>query len=324
VLFVFIKKGTKMTDNSGSHKGSLQFYPRVRAGKVVPSVNWRPVRKDGVGLLGFIGYKAGMVSVLVKDTTDDSMTKNKRIIVPASIIECPPMKIYSVRFYKNGKVSKDFIVMNDKELKSKVRVPKKASEVADGDFDDLRVIVCSGVGKIGVEKKKPDMIEVALYGTKDGKLKFVKEKIGKEILVEEVFSKGTVDVRAVTKGYGTQGPVRRFGIHLKNHKTEKGVRRPGSLAPWDPARVTFRTAQAGQTGFQNRISYNNLILRVGKIKDNDINKKGGFEHYGFMKTDYMILNGSIGGPKKRGVVVTPSIRPTKKQSKKKYEMVEIR
>ena len=56
------------------------------------------------------------------------------------------------------------------------------------------------------------------------------------------------------------GPVKRFGISLKFHKSEKGVRRPGSLAPWHPARVTFRTPNMGQTGFFTRVSYNNLIM----------------------------------------------------------------
>ncbi|MDP2947423.1 MAG: 50S ribosomal protein L3 [Nanoarchaeota archaeon] len=314
-----------MTNNSGSHKGSLQFYPRVRAKKVIPSVNWKAVKKKEAGLLlGFIGYKAGMVSVLVKDSTDDSMTKNKKIIVPATIIECPAMKIYSVRFYKNGKVSKDLVVSKDKELKKNVKIAKELKPFMEEDFDDVRVIVYSGVKNTSIGKKKSDMIEIGLSGSRDEKIKFIREKIGKEILINDVFRGGVVDVRAVTKGYGTQGPVRRFGIHLKNHKTEKGVRRPGSLAPWHPARVTFRTAQAGQTGFHNRIVYNNVILEVGKIKDKDVNKKGGLNHYGFIKTDYLILKGSVPGPQKRGVVITPSIKSSKKQSKKKLEVLELR
>jgi large subunit ribosomal protein L3 len=104
-----------------------------------------------------------------------------------------------------------------------------------------------------------------------------------------------VDIRGVTRGFGTSGPVKRFGISLKNHKSEKGVRRPGSLAPWHPARVTFKAPIAGQTGYQNRIAYNNQILQVGKISEKDINKKGGFDHYGIIKTDYLVVKGSIPG-----------------------------
>ena len=295
-----------------SRAGSLQFWPRKRAKKVLPSANWRAVKGEK-GLLGFIGYKVGMISVYAKDVTENSMTKNKKIIVPATIVECPKLKIFSVRFYKDNKVMKDIVVSNDKELKRKVKVPKEIKKV-DGfkeDFDDVRVIVYSDVSKTNL-KKKPDMIEIALAGSKEEKLDFVKEKVGKEISVIDVFGEGLVDVRSVTKAHGTQGPVKRFGITLKASKSEKGRRRPGSLAPWHPSRVTFRTPMAGQTGGHNRIVYNNLILQVGKISEKDINKKSGFHKYGNIKTDFLILRGSIPGPRKRQLLITPALRATKK------------
>lgn len=314
-----------MTDNNGIRSGSLQFYPRVRAKKVVPSVNWKPISKDGVGFMGFVGYKVGMISVWAKDNTEHSMTKGKRIAIPATVIECPVMKIYSVRFYKNGKVSKDVVVSNDKDLKKSVKVAKKIGEFKGVDgFDDVRVIMYSSVKDTCVDKNRADLIEIGVSGSNEEKLAFIKENIGKGIAVGDVFSDGLVDVRGVTKGYGTQGPMKRFGIALKSHKSEKGRRRPGSLAPWHPSRVTFRAPQAGQTGYHNRITYNNLVLEIGKIKEKDINKKGGFEHYGVIKTDYIILKGSIPGPKKRGLVITPAIRPTKYKAKKKIEVVELR
>ena len=317
-----------MTDENGMRRGSLQFYPRVRAKKVIPSVNWRPVDKDGVGLLGFVGYKAGMVSVFAKDDTEGSLTKGKRITIPATVIECPSMKIYSVRFYKGNKILKDVVVTNDKDLKKKVKLSKEVKnfdeESKDLDFDDVRVILYTGVKGICVDKKKPDMIEIGLSGSAEEKVAFVKERIGKDILASEVYGEGLVDVRGVTKGFGTQGPVKRFGISLKASKSEKGRRRPGSLAPWHPARVTFRAPQAGQTGYHNRIAYNNLILKVGNISEDNINPAGGFEHYGVIKGEYIVLKGSVPGPQKRGIVITPAIRPSKYAAKKKLEVLEIR
>lgn len=312
-----------MTNENGIRSGSLQFYPRVRAKKVIPSVNWKPVSKNGVGFMGFIGYKVGMVSVVAKDLTENSMTKNKKIVVPATILECPIMKIYSIRFYKNGKVAKDVIVSNDKTLRKSVKIPKKVGQLGDVEFDDVRVIMFSNVKDTCVDKNKANLIEVAVSGSNEEKLSFIKENIGKEISVSGVFADGLVDVRGVTKGYGTMGPVKRFGIALKASKSEKGRRRPGSLAPWHPSRVTFRAPQAGQTGYHSRISYNHLILEVGKISEKNINKNGGFEHYGIIKTDYIILRGSIPGPKKRGIVLTDAIRPTKYQDKKKFEVIDL-
>jgi len=325
-----------MTDKT-NRRGSLQFYPRKRAAKILPSVNWKAVSgsasgsvsasKENKGLAGFIGYKAGMANAYVKDITEDSMTKNKRITIPVTLIECPEMKIFSVRFYKNGKVVKDIVVSNEKELKRKVKTAKQTGKIEDvKDFDDLRIIAYTIVRKTGV-KKTPDLIEIALFGTKDEKINFVKEKIGKEISVLDVFKKGkggVVDVRAVTKGKGLQGTIKRFGIGLKAHKSEKGRRRPGSLAPWHPARVTFRTPMAGQMGFQSRIAYNNLIIDIGKISEKNINKEEGLHKYGKIRTDFLILKGSVPGAKKRQILITPALRTSKRQKKLNYEFISLR
>ncbi len=314
-----------MTNNNRSRKGSLQFYPRVRAKKIIPSVNWKPHSKEGTSLLGFVGYKIGMISAYAKDNTPDSMTKGKKIIIPATVVECPSLKIYSVRFYKDNKVKKDIVVTNDKDLKKKVKMPKVAKYLStEEEFDDVRVIVYTDIKATDIGKKKPDMLEIALSGSNEDKLNFIKEKIGKPISVTEVFSSGLVDIHAVTKGYGTQGPMKRFGVALKDHKSEKGRRRPGSLSSFGLRRVTFRAPQAGQTGYHSRVAYNNLILQVGKISENNINPKSGFHRYGNIKTDYIVIRGSVPGSKKRGIVMTTSQRPTRTQAKKSFEVIELR
>ena len=308
--------------------GTLQFYPRKRASKVIPSANWKPLEeKDQQGILGFICYKVRMKSLLVKDNTEDSMTKSKRITIPCTILECPPMKILSIRFYKGQKVLKDIIVSNEKILKKKIKVPKKLKDLEKEipkEFDNIRILVYSSVKETGIGKKSPDILEIGLGGSKEDKLNFIKEKWNKPIYINEVFSTELADIRAVTKGKGTQGPVKRFGISLKDHKSEKGVRRPGSLAPWRPARVTFRAPMAGQTGYHNRISYNQQILEIGKINQKDINPSQGFEHYGKIKTDYILLKGSVIGPSKRPILLTKALRPSKRQIKKQFEILAIR
>ena len=312
-----------MTDNNGARSGSLQFYPRVRAKKVMPRVNWKIVSKDS-GLKGFVGYKVGMISVYAKDDTENSMTKGKRITIPATVLECPKVKIYSVRFYKNGKVLKDLIVTNEKILKRSVKLPKKVEEFKEvEDFDDVRVVLYTDNKNTCTDKKKADLVEMDIGGSKDDKLAFIKENLMTEFSVKDVFQDGLVDVRGVTKGYGTQGTVKRFGIAYKDHKSEKGVKRPGSIGSFGKRRVEFRAPQAGQTGYHKRIAYNNLILDVGSISEKDINPKSGFEHYGVVKNDYIILKGSVLGPKKRGLVITPAMRPTKLAAKKKFEILEL-
>lgn len=316
---------------------SLQFWPRKRAEKILPNANWNALQKavdkrgkKEAGVEGFIGYKVGMVSVYAKDLTADSMSKNKKMIMPATLIECPKMKIYSVRFYKNGQVANEQVVNWEKDLKSKARKPKQVQKLDLGkarEHDDLRVLVYSKISDGGF-KKNSDMIELALNGSREEKEKFIQEKAGKEISIQDVFKDGVLDVRGVTKGYGLQGPVKRFGISFKQHKSEKGVRRPGSLSPWHPARVTFRTPMAGQTGFFTRIVYNSLILKIGNVKNEGENineaKKGGWRHYGPVSGDYVLLKGSVQGTEKRPLLLTLPLRPTKKTTKQKYEFIEAR
>ncbi len=301
--------------------GSLQFYPRKRAEKFVPSVNWSTIKTDSPGILGFIGYKVGMASAIVKNTTDKAMTVGKRIAIPVTILEVPNMKVYSVRFYKNNRVVKDIIVSNDKELKKVVKVPKNVPSFDNFPaFDDIRLIVYSMPKQTSI-KKTPDLIEIAIYAP--NKLEFVKSIINKELTLNDFLRFQLLDIRGLTKGKGLVGPVKRFGISLKGHKSEKGRRRPGSLAPWHPARVTFRTPMAGQLGLFTRVHYNSKVIGHGNIKDKDINLMGGFKHYGKINSSYLIVNGSVQGPAKRQILLTPAFRATKHQTKKKYEFIEL-
>jgi len=274
--------------------------------------------------MGYIVYKVGMATAFVKDSTDKSMTTGKKIYVPVTILEAPAMKVYSIRFYKSGIVSKEVVVSNDKELKKVVRLPKQMPNLAAPEhYDDVRVIVFSIAKNTGI-KKTPDLIELSVHaGTAHEKFEYAKSIVGKELTLKDFVHGNLVDSRGLTTGRGFSGAVKRFGITLKQHKSEKGRRRPGSLGPWHPARVTFRTPMAGQLGMYARIQYNNLLITSANISEKDINPASGFKHYGKINSSYIVIKGSIQGPEKRQILLTPSFRPTKLQLKKKYEFQEI-
>jgi large subunit ribosomal protein L3 len=325
-----------MGRKQGSRRGSMQVWPRKRAEKFLPRVNWTPVNEkfssQKANLLGFVGYKAGMASAFVKDNTPDSMTKNKRIILPVTIIECPTIKILSVRFLKNKVVLKEVLNDNlDKELKRIVRMPKNkinAKELIEKlekelDFDDVQVAVYSQPKKAEL-KKTPDITEIAISGNKNDKIAFVKENLSKEISVTDVFSKGLVDIRGLTKGKGFQGVIKRFGVKLRHHKSEKGQRVIGSVGAWHPIGIRFNVPRAGQLGMFTRIVYNNPIITSKKYSESDPIAKKQFHHYGFVNSDYIILNGSVQGPEKRQLLLTAPFRPTKIQAKRNYELIELR
>ena len=311
-------------------KGSLQFRPRKRAKKYLPRVNWKPIEEktEKRGALGFIGYKAGMVSAIVKDLTPNSLTKNKQIVLPVSIIECPPMRVLAVRFYKGNNAALDILAENlNKELKRKIKTPKKPTRKIDdvkiGDYDDVKIIVYTLVKNTGI-KKTPDIAEMGLKGTMQEKFDIAKDLMKKEIKIGDIFEKGQlIDVHSVTKGKGFAGPVKRFGLSLKQHKSEKGVRRPGSLGPWHPARVTFRAPLAGQLGFFSRIQFNNKIIDLSSISSKDINPKSGFQNYGTVRGDYLVVKGSVSGSRKRALLLTFPMRTRKRREKEIFELVGV-
>jgi large subunit ribosomal protein L3 len=314
-----------MAKKSSARHGSLQFWPRKRVSKYLPDVNWKIIKSENI-LNGFIAYKAGMASAFARDNTPNSMTNGKDIAVPVTVLECPPMKIFSLRLYKDGLVKDEIVLSNEKELKKKLKLSKetkKLDSIKLEEFDDARVIVYSLVKKTSV-KKTPDLVEISLNGNLEEKINFVKENVGKELSSSTFVKKGDLlDVRGVTKGKGLCGPVKRFGITLKFHKSEKGVRRPGTLAPWHPARVTFRAPISGQMGMFTRIVYNNKVVLTGKAQEIPAKLKS-LKNYGDIKTEYVVLRGSIQGPVKRQVLLTPPLRPNRKQTKKAFELIDIR
>jgi large subunit ribosomal protein L3 len=299
-------------------RGSLQYWPRKRARKENVRIRSWAVGK-APGLMGFSGYKVGMTHVIAMDNRPTSMMKGQETVVPVTIIECPPLKVFSARFYKkdvyglavSGEVLSDKL---DKELSRTLILPKKINKTFDDfkEFDDITILAYTIPKLTGIGKKRPEVLEIALGGNKDDKLKFAKDFLGKEITAKDVFKEGQmVDIHAVSKGKGLQGPVKRFGLKLRSHKAEKTKRGPGSLGGWTGGgTVQYRVAKAGQMGYHTRTEYNKKVMRVSD-KPEEINIRGGFIRYGFAKNSYILVKGSIPGPKKRLVRLCHAIRPTK-------------
>jgi large subunit ribosomal protein L3 len=172
------------------------------------------------------------------------------------------------------------------------------------------LVVYTQPKEVMIGKKKPELFEVAIGGTVADQLKYATAKMGKEIPVTEVFSTGSiVDIHAVTTGRGLQGSVKRFGVAIRAHKSEKTKRGVGSTAGgWSAQQHTmYRVAKAGQTGYHTRTEYNKKIMLI----DSDatkVNPKGGFIRYGEVKNTYVLIKGSVAGPEKRMIRFNKAIR----------------
>ena len=325
---------------SKPRRGSLAYSPRKRAKSIVPRIRKWP-QEEEVRLLGFAGYKAGMTHVLMIDDRP-GLTKGKEIFMPVTIVETPPMVVFGIRAYRQGYLGLEtatevWIPNLNPDLKRRIKtLPKNYDEeafqqklgeledlVKSGEIVEVRALVHTQPRLIKL-KKKPEVMEYAVGGKSvEDKFAYLKEKLGKEIRAKEVLKEGELlDVIAVTKGKGTQGPVKRWGVKIQFHKAQRAGkgRHVGTLGPWHPARVMWTVPQAGQMGFHHRTEFNKRLIAIGEngVLELDGNKveitpKGGFPHYGIVRSDFLMIAGSIPGAIKRIVRVRPAIRPPAKK-----------
>ena len=197
---------------------------------------------------------------------------------------------------------------------------EEAMRKAEGYLNDVSsivVLVSVSPKDAGLSQKKPYTFEVRLTGG-DSKQNFeyAKSIVGKKLKVGDIFRTGqSIDVAGITRGKGVEGPITRFGVKKKQHKSRKSVRAVGTLGPISPAVVMFTVPRQGQRGFHQRIEYNKRILLIGNTSEGglDINRKGGFKHFGTLNGDFIVVRGSIPGVPKRLVKLRMPIR------QKRYE-----
>jgi large subunit ribosomal protein L3 len=301
--------------------GSMQYWPRKRAKRELARVNsWAKIKEAKP--LGFIGYKAGMVHISFLDNRPKSMTKDEEISFPVTVIECPTMKVAGINFYEMdvyGLRLRSTVLSDsmDKELGRKISLPKNVKKKVEDvkDFDEIRLLVYTQPKLIKVLGKKPKIGEVALGGKKEEQLKFAQEKLGKEISVEEVFKEGDLlDAHGVTKGKGFQGTVKRYGVSIRSHKSEKVKRGAANLGAWTPSRVSYRQPLPGKMGYHLRTDFNKWLMKIGK-NGKEVTPKSGFPNYGIIKNDYVLIKGSLPGPRKRVITLTQATRPNRKVPK---------
>lgn len=332
----------KMVAPSTRKRGSKQFWPRVRAKKITAIVNswdFKGLYDKKVQFLGFPTYKVSMTSIGVIDNFSHSITKGTEINVPVTILEVPAVKVLSVRLfgrdeYENLQVIKEISAnVKDKNLTRKIDVQKKSSQkisvenlikfAEENNVEDVRVKVATNPSTTTIGKKKPEILEIGISGPIKERIEFAIEKLGKEIKVEDVFKAGDLtDSHGITTGKGTQGAVKRFGVKLTSHKSEKTRRHAGNVGAWTPSRVLTTVPMPGQHGFHKRTEWNKWILKISSNPD-EINNKAGFRGYGKVNGSYLLVKGSVQGPSKRLITLVKATRPNKRYPKVAPEITYI-
>ena len=314
---------------SAPRRGSMAFYPRVRARSLESRVRtWSDSKLEKSSLLGFAGYKVTNLNVLTVDDREKTPNYGKNLMNSSTLISTPPLKIIGIRAYAETSYGKNAVYDAFAKDTDKYLSKKASFSYKDGKLEDINLhidkikhvvaIVSSYPASASLSQKKPFVWEVPIGG-KDikSKIDYVMSNFGKQVNIKDVFETGQfIDISAITRGKGIEGPITRFGVKRKQHKSRKSVRALGTLGPISPAVVTYTVPRQGQRGFHQRTEYNKRILIISSSEtDNDfkINPNGGFEHFGMIKNDYIIVKGSVPGVPRRLVKMRFPTRSTSKK-----------
>jgi len=306
---------------SAPHRSSLG-YRRVRARRIVPSPRIWPEYEGPPKLLGFLGIKAGMTHVVYIEDRPRSHLANRERTVPVTVIETPPLVVFGIRGYMKTpyglKIISELHSAETKEqLKRRIKLPtqydfdakKEAFEESLEKVSELRAIVHTQPYLTGIGMKTPQIAEIKIgcKTVREG-YDYALSLLGKEVMIRDVFKAGEyVDTIGVTKGKGFQGPVKRHGIKILQHKSKGTKRGVGSIGPWHPARTMWTIPRYGQMGYHKRTEYNKRLMLIGS-DGSEIVPKGGFVNYGIVRNNYVLLKGSVPGPKKRTIMLRKPVR----------------
>ncbi len=308
--------------------GSRAFWPRKRAKRIYPRLR---TSKESVRItksfkdprpVAFAACKAGMTQAFFTDNRKGTATEGQELSRAVTVLDCPPLYVFGIKLYsrKAGALRDIGTVISEnlkKEISRKLPVPEKRKkpdfskyEKMLDDAHTVRLMVHTQPKESGNRKKKPEIFELDVAG-EDVKKKweYAKEKLGKDLEVNEVFSEGEyVDAKAVDKGKGFQGPVKRYGVTIRTRKDHGKRRHIGNMGAVTPGRVLpGKVPLAGQLGFQTRTEYNKRIMKIGS---EGFSPSGGFVNYGKVPKNFILLEGSVPGPKKRLIMFRKAFRKT--------------
>ncbi len=309
--------------HSQPRRGSLAYLPRGRAKSMEARIRtWPEITSEEPKLLGYAGFKVGCIQIVSIDDREKTPNHGKQLVSLGTVVATPPISVIGIRGYYqdiNGSHALFDVYSND--------MPKEVSRLftlkpQEGSLEraekmlnrtsELFAVVAVLPNNAGISQKKPYVFEVAVKG---GDLKkqfdFVKSLFGKQVKIEEVFELGSsVDVASITKGKGWEGPITRWGVKKKQHKSRKSVRALGTLGPISPSSIMYTVPRAGQRGFHQRVEYNKRIMIMSNTDKQDfkINPAGGYKHYGFVNGDFVVLKGSVPGTYRRLVKLRTQVR----------------
>ncbi len=309
--------------HSQPRRGSLAYFPRGRAKSMEARIRtWPEISSEEPKLLAHAGFKAGCVQIVSIDDREKIPNFGKQLVNIGTVLVTPPILVLGIRGYSkdpNGHHAEFDVYYEEipKEITKHLSLKNKEATIEKAEkilpkIKEIFAIVAILPHTVSLEQKKPYIFEVAVKGGDIQKqFAFVKNLLGKEVKIDQVFETGAgVDVAAITKGKGWEGVITRWGVKRKQHKSRKSVREVGSLGPISPQNVMYTVPRAGQRGFHQRTEYTKRIMVMNNTENGDykINPSGGYKHFGLVKGDYIILKGSVPGTYRRLIKLRSQVR----------------
>jgi large subunit ribosomal protein L3 len=306
--------------HSAPRRGSLAYSPRTRAHGLIPRVRaWAETGLESPSLGGFICFKVGMLHMITVDDREKTPNFGKPLFVPGTVLASPPVRIVGLRAYgeADGRhfvlkdvYDPDFELFARSKKKTPVKEQVEALKVLLAKTNEVWALIAVRPSEAGLSQKTHLLCEVPILGgSVEQQIDFGAQNIGKSLPAHRQLSPGSfVDVASVSRGRGFEGPVTRFGVKRKQHKSRKSVRAVGVLSPWHPHDVMYTVARAGQMGYHQRVEYNHKVMAVGDEKSLPLTPSGGFPHFGNLRGEYILVKGSVPGPSRRPVIVRYPVR----------------
>jgi len=134
---------------SAPRRGSMAFYPRVRAQSLESRVRtWPDPKLEKSSLLGFAGFKVTNLNVLSVDDREKTPNYGKNLMSSSTLIVTPALKIIGLRAYaetSNGRnaIFDAFAKDNDKFLLKKSSFKYKEGKLEDinAQMDKIKHVV---------------------------------------------------------------------------------------------------------------------------------------------------------------------------------------
>ncbi len=313
----------QITKKSTPRRGSLQFYPITRSDRPYHNFN-NFGHLSPKEISGFAGYKVGMTTLTYLDNDKNSPTFKTEVMTNATILECPPLVVCALRFYKNkNTVGESWAQGLNKNILRRLSFKENNANPDDikGKSDDLRLLVSTQPWLANI-KKTPEVFEIGVGGKLEEKYQTVKDLLGKDLEVGAVIKDGSfLDVSSVTKGQGFTGSVKRFGVKIYPVHASKSRRKAGNLGAESMAKVQFTVPQHGRLGFNSRVEYNKFVLKIVK-EPAEINIKSGYKRYGNVTKTALVLKGSTPGSIGRLIVMRKALRPIKSAEPVKVNFIK--